>query len=440
MGKRKNEKKQKRERDRPNRRERAVAAQAGQGDEEEAQNDDDWGDWKAQRDEEAQGDDQAQDDEDWGDWKAQREEEAQGDDQAQDDEDWGDDQAQDDEDWGDDEEEGDLVKPYRSIWFDIDDVEDEDPLPGAPSRGMDWEGQGDDEHWQGPGDDEEAWDCDWEDDEEAWGDWSAQQASSFSAAGHSRASSSTAGRAPEAGAPRASSSADAGVAPYCREARGSPADWNRQPYVVVSKRTRRSLAAPPGGSWSVSASTVSNFLTAFLRTRPGQGNESLLERFGPPAAVPGSSWWRVPWGPYEGPDPKKDIRRGWHGCKMEALYSIIYHGKLFASCDESKGHRFFEGKPGVYLHADSRAEKAENYIKYCSLSGDGIFWAAKWEVQYNVEGSLRGRKSTDQLIYREDAVQLSALLLSCHTRETLPTGTHVSVWRSSLECCPWDVA
>ena len=86
MGKRKNEKKQKRERDRPNRRERAVAAQAGQGDEEEAQNDDDWGDWKAQRDEEAQGDDQAQDDEDWGDWKAQREEEAQGDDQAQDDE------------------------------------------------------------------------------------------------------------------------------------------------------------------------------------------------------------------------------------------------------------------------------------------------------------------------------------------------------------------
>ena len=50
--------------------------------------------------------------------------------------------------------------------------------------------------------------------------------------------------------------------------------------------------------------------------------------------------------------------RAWHGSKLEALYSIAYHGALFAREAEHRGERFLAGAPGVYLHVDATMEKA----------------------------------------------------------------------------------
>ncbi len=52
--------------------------------------------------------------------------------------------------------------------------------------------------------------------------------------------------------------------------------------------------------------------------------------------------------------------RAWHGCKFEVMYSILYHGVLFESCDKAKGDRFFDGAPGVNVHKDGTSHKAAN--------------------------------------------------------------------------------
>ena len=54
----------------------------------------------------------------------------------------------------------------------------------------------------------------------------------------------------------------------------------------------------------------------------------------------------------------------WHGTKLEALYSQIMFGRLFASSAWGAGERFFSGAPGVYLHQDKTAHKAEDYSWY----------------------------------------------------------------------------
>merc|ERR1719156_165799 len=36
---------------------------------------------------------------------------------------------------------------------------------------------------------------------------------------------------------------------------------------------------------------------------------------------------------------RPDAQRAWHGCKIEGLYSILYHGKLRESRDKGRGDR-----------------------------------------------------------------------------------------------------
>ena len=268
---------------------------------------------------------------------------------------------------------------------------------------------------------EGAADCS-DDSEDSWGDWRAAPA------------------APAAG----EAEREMLVPEFNPDCNGCAGDWNRMATLVVSKRTRKGLSGggpewPLLGQPALRAGEVDLWLKKFLSSRPGPSNESLARRLGCATAQPGG-WWRVPWVLEQESPPffaaGADIRKGWHGCKMEALYSIIYHGRIFESADEAQGHRYFTDRPGVYLHADSRGHKAENYINFVGMSGDGIFWAAKWEVLYDVSGSVKGRKATDQLIYAGEAVRLSALFLATHTRESLPTGCHVSEWQPLLESNP----
>ena len=76
-----------------------------------------------------------------------------------------------------------------------------------------------------------------------------------------------------------------------------------------------------------------------------------------------------------------DWQVAWHGSKVEALYSTMYYGELFVSDDIEKGHRFREGRPGIYVHSAAFAKKAENYTRFTPLCDDGVMWAAKWEVR-----------------------------------------------------------
>ena len=75
-----------------------------------------------------------------------------------------------------------------------------------------------------------------------------------------------------------------------------------------------------------------------------------------------------------------DWKRAWHGTRMEALYSIMYHQEIYPSKDAKSGHRMVDNKPGVYCFGDEHRGKAEYYARYVPLFRDGIFWSVTWEL------------------------------------------------------------
>ncbi|CAE7910915.1 unnamed protein product [Symbiodinium necroappetens] len=262
---------------------------------------------------------------------------------------------------------------------------------------------------------------------------------------------------------------------------GGPYEWNladiagptsSDRVLAWGANARYQLPQPP--SSKACDSDVDRFLKSFFETRKGPDGKSLESLLGEPAAglqlrrlrvlvwfmcfrldpsqAPYSDgWWRIPWMPME--DTYRKLlrqggwQRGWHGCKMEALYSIIYHGELFPSSDESKGDRMLAGCPGVYLHRDSlhhkaerRKMKVENYMRWIPMCGDGLFWAAKWEVVYASWGSVKRGKRTDQVIQSAESVELAALWLSVRSASMLPEGTPVQAkWSPEREANPrWN--
>ena len=162
-----------------------------------------------------------------------------------------------------------------------------------------------------------------------------------------------------------------------------------------------------------------------------------------------NGWYRCPWRPFHfehlprksiGPHSKyAEWRLAWHGCKLEGLYSIMYHGKLFASEDGTQGHRFFPDVPGVYVHKDKTGHKACNYIRFVPLCGDGVFWAAMWELY--VDRSDRVPVShPDQWVQEARSVRLAALWLCGRRAADMEQGSEVSTrWEPSWEANPKSV-
>ena len=54
--------------------------------------------------------------------------------------------------------------------------------------------------------------------------------------------------------------------------------------------------------------------------------------------------------------------RAWHGCKLEALHSILYQGQRWESRDEFWDGRCFDGAPGFYLNKDGTKNKNTKII------------------------------------------------------------------------------
>ena len=213
------------------------------------------------------------------------------------------------------------------------------------------------------------------------------------------------------------------VPPFAPAADGTPATWNLP-------HTRHCGAWPPSTRAGVEGGgrrdpgiplrgpateiDIRGFLKSFLDTRPAHDGSSLLRKLGEPAPR-GEGWFRLDWLPFNerALNPTGHWLRGWHGCKMEALYSIMFHG----------GERFFSASPGIYMFNEARRHKAETYCRFVPMTGDGLFWCAKWETAYDLNQSAKAGKSTDQTIIRPDGVHLQALWLCARCVNTMEHGT-----------------
>ena len=82
---------------------------------------------------------------------------------------------------------------------------------------------------------------------------------------------------------------------------------------------------------------------AFLRVRRGPDGKPVSELIGNPQAMD-EAWFRCKWLGTDNaaiaPGTNPHWEPAWHGCKLEALYSIMYHGELFESSDDSQGQRY----------------------------------------------------------------------------------------------------
>ncbi|CAK0870886.1 unnamed protein product [Prorocentrum cordatum] len=167
----------------------------------------------------------------------------------------------------------------------------------------------------------------------------------------------------------------------------------------------------------------------FLRAREGPGGESVLSLLGPPLRQE-DGWYSLQWRQFDRARQREDGRarwvRAWHGCKLEALYSILYHGRLRASCDKSMGDRYFDGAPGIYVHKDATSRKAENYVRFVHLCGDGVFWAAKWEVVVDRRQSVAAPHQTSGSRERGRRAPRRAVGLRPRGRGDAPRGRRVA--------------
>merc|ERR1711971_1383287 len=181
---------------------------------------------------------------------------------------------------------------------------------------------------------------------------------------------------------------------------------------------------------------VAGMFYSFLEGRP-LNKKNLYHKFGLPTRQE-HGWFRFRWRDFDLQELKKEVgrwKRAWHGCKLEALYSIAYHGQLFESRNKADGERILSGLPGVYVHKDKSALKAENYLRFIPING--FFWAAKWEVFVDRNQALDEYKATDQWIQPQSSVRLSALWLCVRTRESMWNNAPVArKWDPQLEANP----
>ena len=231
------------------------------------------------------------------------------------------------------------------------------------------------------------------------------------------------------------------VPDFDQRASGQASDWNTSTHVqsryAWNKRHKEREQLDPTKDVMEEAKI---FIRTFLRTRKGPSNSDLTAKLGDPVMQEG--WVRFPLRDVVQRCTGTDDRVGYHGTKLESLYSILYLGKLQPSQDASQGEQYFEGYPGVYIHSGKHERKAESYVTHVWFpilkEGNKSLRAvaAKFAVSFDqAAGSLRGSKATDQYILREDYVQLEALLL--HITDSLPLGTYVQTgWNPLAEAAP----
>ena len=184
----------------------------------------------------------------------------------------------------------------------------------------------------------------------------------------------------------------------------------------------------------------------FLHGRWLRNYGTLLDVLAPPV-YQGDGWYKCVYRPFDShslPSPST-WETAWHGCKLEALYSIIFDGHLRPSdVDAGRGERSFRGVPGVYCHKEATSHKAEGYCNFVPLCvdrdgfWDGIFWAASMELLVDRGQSVTPPRKTDQWIQRAAGVKIVAVWLCGRNSSQMHRHSFVTRrWDSKLEANPW---
>lgn len=226
-----------------------------------------------------------------------------------------------------------------------------------------------------------------------------------------------------------------GAPDFSPAAVGRPKDWNGEAEILYWGR-KALWRFPDAGPRTADMSVIRHF----LQKRPGADGRPVLEKLGPSTPM-GEGWSRFALMAFDDEAERETEaecwERAWHGCKFEALYSILYHSRLVESRDRGRGERLLDGAPGVYVHKDSTSHKAENYVRFVPLCGDGIFWGAKWEVRVDRADRVQVPRKTDQWVQRARSVRLAALWVCGRSSAEMRNGDAVSpVWLPELEANP----
>ena len=218
-------------------------------------------------------------------------------------------------------------------------------------------------------------------------------------------------------------------------ARGFPTDWNRleDNTLIWSEGTRQyfeALSAARGVAPRVDICAV----LRFLHLRTGPDGLPVALRLGPPVPQE-DGWTKLRWLDLTDEERTRleteGWERAWHGSKVEAMYSMLYHGRLL------EGDRFLTDAPGLNVHKEKTSHKAENHIRWVPLCGDGVFWAVKWEVLVDPNQRVKPHRKTDQWVRRGCSERLVALWLCGRTSDGMCEGAEVAKrWVPELEANP----
>ena len=219
---------------------------------------------------------------------------------------------------------------------------------------------------------------------------------------------------------------------FRKDANGTPTEWNKpdnlpkgDPKCALfwSKQTRSIIPKLPKEGKQRLANV--NHVIEFLRMRDGSNRKPVGNLLRPPLRF-WDGWFCFPLREFKDEADEVRWKRAWHGCKFEAMYSILYSKKLRQSADKGRGERCLANVSGVYCHKDGTASKAENYMRYVPLFGDGTFWAAKWEVRVDKSTRVKVPTTTDQWVFPEEGVRLAALWICGRTANEMVPGAAVS--------------
>lgn len=124
------------------------------------------------------------------------------------------------------------------------------------------------------------------------------------------------------------------------------------------------------------------------------------------------------------------------------LYTPSWWTKaLRPSQDATQGEGFFKEAPGIYVHCDTTAQKADNYMRYVPLCQDGVFWAVKWEARVDRSSrvTVSSRYGTDQSVRHPQSVVLVALWVKRSTHGTRQESSDVQAkWDPTMQASPFE--
>lgn len=224
-------------------------------------------------------------------------------------------------------------------------------------------------------------------------------------------------------------------------AKGLPSAWHAHHNNQVWNR-RLALAAKKSHDAAEQRPDISDFIS-FLGRRKDKCGNPIQALFDKPQLVTmlEGDWYRFPWIAFSDAelpttsqgglayelDGKASWVTAWHGIRMEALYSICFHGFVKASCsDGDRGERTHTGVTGVYCFSDERQEKAaDQYAVFVDLLRTEVYWRAVLELR--VDRSARvpmASRRTDQWVQPQDSVRLVALCVEGRLARDMVEGQH----------------